>query len=134
MHFISSQISLSLSPMALLLFLFITTLTSTNFIHISSSHPTCNAPNPPHALPIYEQDVDLLQFAENIEFLEAEFFTWGALGYGLDHAAPQLVMGGPPPVGARKANLDLLTQNIIKEFGYQEVGHLRLIIAWPSFN
>ncbi|XP_057502047.1 ferritin-like catalase Nec2 [Actinidia eriantha] len=113
--------------MALLLILFIMTLTSTNFIHISSSHPTCNAPNPPHTLPVYEQDVDLLQFAENLEFLEAEFFLWGALGYGLDHAAPHLVMGGPPPVGVHKANLDLLTKNIITEFAYQEVGHLRII-------
>ncbi|KAK1295441.1 hypothetical protein QJS10_CPA16g01503 [Acorus calamus] len=36
-------------------------------------------------------------------------------------------MGGPPPIGATKANLDPLTLRVIAEFGYQEVGHLRAI-------
>ncbi|GFQ05034.1 desiccation-related protein pcc13-62 [Phtheirospermum japonicum] len=33
-------------------------------------------------------------------------------------------MGGPPPFGAQKANL-LRIKDIIEQFGYQEVGHLR---------
>ncbi|KAJ6301687.1 hypothetical protein OIU77_015907 [Salix suchowensis] len=37
--------------------------------------------------------------------------------------------GGPPPIGAQKANLDPVTRKIIEEFGYQEVGHLRAIIT-----
>ncbi|KAI8555705.1 hypothetical protein RHMOL_Rhmol05G0195300 [Rhododendron molle] len=99
-----------------------------NFISISSSNPICESPPyPPHAIPVYEEDVDLLQFAVNLEFLEAEYFLWAALGYGLDHVAPQLVLSGPPPIGAQKAKLDSLTRNIITEFAYQEVGHLRAL-------
>eukprot|EP00253_Pinus_taeda_P025405 PITA_25405 len=73
------------------------------------------------------RDVDWLEFPINLEYLEAEFFLWSSLGYGLDRAAPELVSGGPPPVGARKANLDPLVLEIIKEFAYQEVGHLRAL-------
>nr|DAD20028.1 TPA_asm: hypothetical protein HUJ06_021491 [Nelumbo nucifera] len=72
-------------------------------------------------------DVDYLEFPLNLEYLEAEFFLWGALGYGLDKVAPNLTMGGPPPIGVRKAYLDSLTKNIITQFAYQEVGHLRAI-------
>ncbi|PHT38024.1 hypothetical protein CQW23_21597 [Capsicum baccatum] len=41
--------------------------------------------------------------------------------------APYLTKGGPPPIGTQKANLDPLTHNIIKEFGNEEIGHLRAI-------
>ncbi|PHU07044.1 hypothetical protein BC332_23533 [Capsicum chinense] len=40
---------------------------------------------------------------------------------------PYLTKGGPPPIGAQKANLDPLTHNIITEFGNEEIGHLRAI-------
>ncbi|KAJ4980052.1 hypothetical protein NE237_010832 [Protea cynaroides] len=53
----------------------------------------------------------------------------GALGYGLDSVAPNLTLGGPPPIGARKANLDPLIRDIITQFAYQEVGHLRFLVA-----
>ncbi|KAL2941016.1 Desiccation-related protein PCC13-62 [Bienertia sinuspersici] len=92
------------------------------------NNPACQSP-PPVGLPIYNIDTMLLQFAQNIEHLEADFFLWGALGYGLDKVAPQLTLGGPPPIGARKANLDKLTQHIITEFGFEEVGHLRALKA-----
>lgn len=74
---------------------------------------------------VAKSDVDLLQFPENLEFLEAEWFLWGGLGYGLDVARPDLIGGGPSPIGAKKANLDPVVQNIVIEFAYQEVGHLR---------
>lgn len=77
--------------------------------------------------PVPPVDVDSLEFPLNLEFLEADFFLWSALGYGLDHVAPELVSGGPPPIGAQKANLDPLVRQIIKEFAYQEVGHIRAI-------
>merc|ERR1711915_64188 len=77
--------------------------------------------------PVPAVDVDSLEFPLNLEYLEAEFFLWSALGYGLDHVAPELVSGGPPPIGAKKANLDPLVREIIKEFAYQEVGHIRVI-------
>uniref|UniRef100_A0A0D9VTX7 Desiccation-related protein PCC13-62 n=1 Tax=Leersia perrieri TaxID=77586 RepID=A0A0D9VTX7_9ORYZ len=85
-------------------------------------------PPPPHTpVAVFPHDVDPLRFAMNLEFAEAEFFLYAAFGKGLDHFAPNLTMGGPPPVGARKANLDELTWRVAAEFGYQEIGHLRAI-------
>ncbi|XP_028105236.1 desiccation-related protein PCC13-62-like [Camellia sinensis] len=72
-------------------------------------------------------DIDLLEFPLNLEYLEAEFFLWGSLGYGLDSIAPNLTMGGPPPVGTTKARLDPFTKDVILQFAFQEVGHLRAI-------
>ncbi|KAJ6423604.1 hypothetical protein OIU84_024554 [Salix udensis] len=79
--------------------------------------------------PVEATDKDLVQFPLNLEFLEAEFFLSGALGHGLDAIEPDFAGGGPPPIGAQKANLDPVTRKIIEEFGYQEVGHLRAIIT-----
>lgn len=68
---------------------------------------------------------DLIQLALNLEFLEAEFFLYGALGRGLDAFEPEFAMGGPPPIVAKKAKLDHRLRDIITQFGYQEIGHLR---------
>ncbi|KAH0676604.1 hypothetical protein KY285_024405 [Solanum tuberosum] len=59
--------------------------------------------------------------------MEAEFFLWGSLGYGLDKFAPQLADGGPKPIGVRIAKLSPLIRDVIAQFGFQEVGHLRAI-------
>lgn len=81
-----------------------------------------------------QSDIDLLEFPLNLEYLEAEFFLWGALGHGLDIIAPKLPAGGPPPIGVTKANLDPLVRDVILQFGYQEVGHLNAIKnAVPGF-
>nr|GMD75223.1 desiccation-related protein PCC13-62-like [Ipomoea batatas] len=72
-------------------------------------------------------DLNLLEFPLNLEYLEAEFFLWGAFGYGLDKLAPNLSSNGPSPVGAKAAKLSPLVKDIIAQFGYQEVGHLRAI-------
>ena len=69
--------------------------------------------------------MNLLEFPLNLEYLEAEFFLYGALGHGLDKVAPNLTMGGPSPIGGKKANLDALTKDIIRQFAFQEVGHLK---------
>jgi hypothetical protein len=74
----------------------------------------------PNCGPIVAGDTDRIQFALNLEFLEAEFFLNGALGTGLDSIAPSYADGGPPPVGSKKANLDPLVARII-----EEVGHVR---------
>ncbi|KAM7280597.1 hypothetical protein ACFE04_007731 [Oxalis oulophora] len=79
------------------------------------------------ALNLSRPDIDLLEFPLNLEFLEAEFFLFGSLGYGLDIVNPNLTKGGPPPFGARKARLDRLTRDVISQFAFQEVGHLRAI-------
>lgn len=75
--------------------------------------------------PIEANDEDRIEFAQNLEFLETEFFCNGALGKGLDAFEPEFAKGGPPPIGARIANLDPLNRRIIEEFCYQEIGHLR---------
>ncbi|KAM0954354.1 hypothetical protein DsansV1_C01g0010151 [Dioscorea sansibarensis] len=94
---------------------------------LSSFNPKCEPAPPIIPIAVYPTDVDLLQFALNLEHIEADWFLFGANGRGLDAVAPELAMGGPPPIGARKAKLDPVTQRIIAEFGYQEVGHLRAI-------
>ncbi|KAK7243923.1 hypothetical protein RIF29_38736 [Crotalaria pallida] len=80
-------------------------------------------PAPNHVGP----DVDLLEFPLNLEYLEAEFFLFGSLGHGLDVVDPDLAQGGPPPIGAKLAELDHFVNDVILQFALQEVGHLRAI-------
>ncbi|CAB4293095.1 unnamed protein product [Prunus armeniaca] len=81
----------------------------------------------PRSYSLTQSDVDLLEFPLNLEYLEAEFFLYGSLGYGLDEANPGLTQGGPSPIGAKKAHLDNFTRDVITQFAWQEVGHLRAI-------
>ncbi|XP_073275256.1 desiccation-related protein PCC13-62-like [Primulina huaijiensis] len=74
-----------------------------------------------------KSDVDLLEFPLNLEYLEAEFFAWGAFGHGLDVLEPNLTSGGPPPIGVQIAKLSPLIRDITAQFAYQEFGHLRAI-------
>ncbi|XP_069151256.1 ferritin-like catalase Nec2 [Solanum lycopersicum] len=88
-----------------------------------TTNTNCPSGYPEKGVGVEKEDIDKMQFAVNLEFLEAEYFS--SYGFGLDVVAPNLPMSGPPPIGARKANLDQLTTNIIMEFANQEVGHLR---------
>ncbi|XP_015691717.2 desiccation-related protein PCC13-62-like [Oryza brachyantha] len=74
-----------------------------------------------------QSDVDLLEFPLNLEYLEAEFFCWSALGYGLDGIDANLAGGGPAPIGGQTAALTPFVRDIATQFCYQEVGHLRAI-------
>ncbi|CAK7348280.1 unnamed protein product [Dovyalis caffra] len=74
----------------------------------------------PYCGPVKASDQDQIQFALNLEFFEAEFFLYCALGQGLDAIEPAFAECGPPPIGPEKANLDPITSRIIEEFGYQE--------------
>ncbi|CAH1417406.1 unnamed protein product [Lactuca virosa] len=74
-----------------------------------------------------KSDTKLLEFPLNLEYLECEFFLFGSLGRGLDQIQPNLTGGGPPPIGVRQANLSALIKDVITQFGYQEVGHIRAI-------
>ncbi|XP_073283427.1 desiccation-related protein PCC13-62-like [Primulina huaijiensis] len=74
-----------------------------------------------------KSDVDHLEFPLNLEYMEAEFFAWGAFGHGLDVLEPNLTSGGPPPIGAQIAKLSPLIRDIIGQFAYQEFGHVRAI-------
>ncbi|KAK1431542.1 hypothetical protein QVD17_08002 [Tagetes erecta] len=94
--------------MIFLIFLFIFTSVNSTFI-------------------IPKSDMNLLEFPLNLEYFEAEYFLFGSMGKGLDSIQPDLAAGGPPPIGAKQANLSVVVKDIITQFGYQEVGHLRAI-------
>ena len=74
---------------------------------------------------ILEVDFDLLEFTLNLEYLEAKFFLYGALVYGLDKIAPNLTLGGPTPIIGKHGKMDNFTRDVIKQFSFHEVGHLR---------
>lgn len=97
------------------------------FSYATNTDTTCPSGYPKNGVAVDKEDIDKMQFAVNLEFLEAEYFLWASYGYGLDRVAPNLPLGGPPPIGVRKANLDKLTHHIIEEFALQEIGHLRFI-------
>ncbi|KAH7511123.1 hypothetical protein ACOSP7_007117 [Xanthoceras sorbifolium] len=96
-------------------------------LNLSSSHSYSDELCIGRSTTIPQPDVDLLEFPLNLEYLEAEFFLYGALGHGLDKVAPNLTGGGPPPMGAKRANLDPFTRDVVLQFALQEVGHLRAI-------
>ena len=72
-------------------------------------------------------DKELAQVALNLEYFEAEYYLWASYGYGLDVIAPSLAFGGPPPIGAQKANLTSYYTDIYKQLGLQEIGHIRCV-------
>lgn len=110
------NMALSVSATATVFISFLLLLVPTSF---------CSDDNVNFKTVVPQSDADLLEFPLNLEYLEAELFLWASLGRGLDSVAPDLTMGGPPPVGARKATLDPFTNDVILQFAYQEVGHLR---------
>ncbi|KAL1320743.1 hypothetical protein HN51_065448 [Arachis hypogaea] len=69
----------------------------------------------------------LFAFALNFDYCTAEYLLHGALGFGLDEVAPNLVDGGPSPIGASVANLSPLVKDIFSQIGYQYVGRIRAI-------
>ncbi len=49
--------------------------------------------------------------------LEGLFDTWGTLGHGFNN---NLTLGGPDPIGARKANLSYQAQTYMEEVALNE--------------
>ncbi|MED6139444.1 hypothetical protein PIB30_083894 [Stylosanthes scabra] len=80
----------------------------------------------PHYSALPKSDADIVEFALNLEYLEAEYFLYGALGYGLDVVNPNLTQGGPTPCGAKIAHLSPIIKDVTLQFALQEVGHLRV--------
>merc|ERR1711915_352545 len=109
-------LSLDASPLAQAL-LTVRNLHHHGYHHSPTGPSTSNLSTGPSytPVPVKGKDVDWLEFPINLEYLEAEFFLWSAFGYG------------PPPIGGQKANLDPFLLEVIKEFAYQEVGHLRAL-------
>ncbi len=71
-------------------------------------------------------DVDILNFALNLEYLEAEFYLRAATGSGLATAdigsSPGAVTGGAQVTGLTSAQ-----QNILNEIAYDEQEHVRFL-------
>ena len=70
-------------------------------------------------------DVAVLNFALNLECLEAEYYSWGAFGEGL---TAEQRGGGPPSVGGRNASLGDY-HSIAAEIAGEEIKHVELLRA-----
>jgi Ferritin-like domain len=74
-------------------------------------------------------DVDVLNFALNLEYLEAEFYLWAAFGRGLSDADAG---GGPASVGGKKLvytglPIDAAVQAYIEEIAIDEENHVKFL-------
>eukprot|EP00270_Netrium_digitus_P013015 TRINITY_DN428_c0_g1_i4.p1 TRINITY_DN428_c0_g1~~TRINITY_DN428_c0_g1_i4.p1 ORF type:complete len:275 (-),score=30.15 TRINITY_DN428_c0_g1_i4:94-918(-) len=66
-------------------------------------------------------DADILNFALNLEYLEAEFYSWAAYGRGLNAT---LRGGGPASIGGKKALLSPVAQALAQDIADDEIGHV----------
>jgi hypothetical protein len=76
-------------------------------------------------------DVDVLNFALNLEYLEAEFYSWAAFGKGLDAADAG---GGPASTGGKKLvytgqPIDNAVKAYIEEIANDEIAHVKFLRA-----
>ncbi|KAA6422535.1 MAG: hypothetical protein FRX49_07396, partial [Trebouxia sp. A1-2] len=65
-------------------------------------------------------DMDIIHFLTNVECLEGQFDTWGTFGHGF---IDNLQLGGPTPIGARKAPLSEKYLSMMQEVALNEQGH-----------
>lgn len=98
-------------------------------------------------------EVAVLNFALNLEYLEAEFYTYGQYGYGIDQAGLKIsgvASGANPPSGGTTtggakvsfSNSLVFTGAITAEIGVDERAHVTLLqsflgsaaIAKPNIN
>ncbi len=90
----------------------------------SSNQPIYTTPTTP-ATTSYT-DTDILNFALNLEYLEAEFYLHAATGSGLSSSdtgsSPGTVTGGAQLTGLNSAQ-----QNILNEIAYDEQEHVRFL-------
>lgn len=92
-----------------------------------------------HIAALSQRDIDVLNFALNLECLEAEFYSYAAYGYGLSRT---LRGGGPTPVGGRKALLSPEALTLARDLAVDEIRHVRFLrmvlgrnaVACPQIN
>jgi hypothetical protein len=84
-------------------------------------------------------DTDILNFALNLEYLEAEFYSWAVNGAGIPAS---LRGGGPASTGGMKANLTQPIAAYAAEIARDELDHVRFLrtalgadaVAMPAIN
>jgi hypothetical protein len=69
-------------------------------------------------------DADILNFALQLEYLEAEFYSWAVFGQGLNDT---LSGGGPPSTGGQKANLSADFLAYATEIANDEIAHVAFL-------
>jgi hypothetical protein len=91
------------------------------------SNSTAGSPGNP-VTPTPYTDTDILNFALNLEYLEATFYLFAATGKGLAAAdtgnSPAIITGG-----AKVPGLTTAQQNIVNEIAYDEQEHVRFLRA-----
>jgi Ferritin-like domain len=86
---------------------------------------------PPVTAQMPDIDVDVLNFALNLEYLEAEFYSWAAFGKGLDDADAG---GGPAATGGKQLTytgqpIDGAVKAYIEEIANDEIAHVKFLRA-----
>ena len=76
-------------------------------------------------------DTDLLNFAMNLECLEAEYYSTAINGYGLNSST---LGNGPSAVGGLKANLSPELIQIATELANDEINHVRPFVNQSTDN
>lgn len=120
-------------------------VTGMSLAGVTSAEAQTSSPTP--------TEVAVLNFALNLEYLEAEFYTYGQYGYGIEQAGLKVsgVASGSNPTGGGLttggakvtfSNSLVFTQAITSEIGIDERAHVTLLqsflgaaaIAKPNIN
>ncbi len=95
----------------------------------SNSGPAAPVTPPAPVTPaVAFNDVDILNFALNLEYLEAEFYLRAATGTGLS-ATDAGTGAGTVTGGTKIPGLTTLQQNILNEIAYDEQEHVKFLRA-----
>ena len=75
-------------------------------------------------------DASILNFALNLEYLEAEFYSWAAFGHGLDPADTTGTGRYGLVTGGKKVDFDTKAiKNYATEIAWDEIGHVKFLRA-----